>query len=404
MALAAPTVVTGDRSTAVGIAQSRRVVDMRDTIYDYDPDASSMLTVLSRRLQSVVAQNPQYQHLEDQPLPWWDTIATTFTNATATQLTVTNGGYFRIGDILMVTTTSLSAPEILKVNGGTGGAGTAITNNVLNVIRNYSGDQTTGGTAGGSPNGSYITIIGNVNEEMATKRTIKTTTEAAVSNYTQIMRDPFGASNTLQASKLYGGSERSRLRRKFATQHNLTVERAFLFGQKVELTGTNGHKERTTNGLNAVITTNRTNVNGTLTDSALETFCESVFRYGSGTKLLIASRRVSSSLDMIASGRIQTVPRADVYGVAVKEFLSSHGSLLVATSDTLINDYAGYAFAVDLDHVMKRHMSDDQGSREARLNTNIQDPSADGWEDEYLSEVGLHVTNEATMGVLYGIS
>jgi hypothetical protein len=53
---------------------------------------------------------------------------------------------------------------------------------------------------------------------------------------------------------------------------------------------------------------------------------------------------------------------------------------------------------------MKRHMSDDQGSREARLNTNIQDPSADGWEDEYLSEVGLHVTNEATMGVLYGIS
>jgi len=404
MALAAPTVNTGDRSTAVGIEQTRRVVDMRDTIYDYDPDASSMLTVLSRRLNSVECINSTYSHLEDQPLPWWDTIATTWTNATATQVTVSHGSYFRIGDVLLAATSSLSGGEILKVNGGAGGAGTAITNNVLNVVRNYSGDQTTGGTAGGTPNGSFISIITNVNEEMAGKRTIKTTQEVPVSNFAGINRDPFGASNTLQASKLYGGPERPRQRRKFATQHNLTVERAFLFSQKVELTGTNGHKERTTAGLNALIATNRTNINGTLTDAALETFCETVFRYGSKTKLLICSRKVSSALDMIAAGRIQTVPRTDTYGVAVKEFLSNHGSLLVATSDTLINDFAGYAFAVDLDHVMKRHMSDDKGSREARLNTNIQNNAVDGWEEEYLSEVGFHCTNEATHGVMYGIS
>jgi hypothetical protein len=53
---------------------------------------------------------------------------------------------------------------------------------------------------------------------------------------------------------------------------------------------------------------------------------------------------------------------------------------------------------------MKRHMDDDKGSREARLNTNIQNNDVDGWEDEYLSETGLHVTNEATHGVMYGIS
>ncbi len=404
MALAAPTVNTGDRSTAVGIEQTRRVVDMRDTIYDYDGDASPMLTVLSRRLTSIAAINSTYQHLEDQPLPWWDTVSTTFSNATAVQITVAHGTYFRIGDLIEFATTSLSTPEVCKVNGGTGGAGTAITNNVLNVVRNYSGDQVTGGSAAGTPNGSFVSIITNVNEEMATKRTIKTTQEAVVSNYTGINRDPFGASNTLQASKLYGGSERSRQRRKMATQHNLTVERAFFFSQKFELTGTNGHKERATDGLNAVIKTNRTNINGTLTDSGLETFCESVFRYGAGTKLLVCSRKVSSAIDMIAAGRIETVPRADVYGVAVKEFLSNHGSLLIAPSDTLINDWNGYAFAVDLDHVMKRHMEDDKGSREARLNTNINDPSADGWEDEYLSEVGLHTTNEATHGVMYGIT
>jgi hypothetical protein len=404
MALAAPTVNTGDRSTAVGIEQTRRVVDMRDTIYDYDPDATGMLTVMSRRLNSVLAENPSYQHLEDQPLPWWDLIGTTFANATATTFVVTNFSYFRIGDLLFINTSSLSNGEVVKVTGGAGGAGSAITSTTLTIIRNYDGDQVNGGTQAGTPNGSFVSIIGNVNEEMATKRTIKTTQEAVFTNYAGILRDPFGASNTLQASKLYGGKERSRQRTKFATQHNLTVERAFLFSKKSEKTGTNGHKERATGGLNSLIVTNRTNINGTLTDSGLETFCETVFRYGSSTKLLICGRRVSTQLDMIASGRIQTVPRADVYGVAVKEFLSNHGSLLVAVSNTLINDFAGYAFAVDMDHVFKRHMADDKGSREARLNTEIQDPSADGWEDEYLSEVGLHVTNEATHGVMYGIS
>src|SRR5439155_9049399 len=100
--------------------------------------------------------------------------------------------------------------------------------------------------------------------------------------------------------------------------------------------------------------------------------------------------------------RLQIVPRADTYGVAMRQYTSAHGDLLISISDVLMNDYAGYAFAVDMEHVFKRHMNDDMGQREARLNTNIQSPDVDGWEDEYLSEVGLHVTNEAMHGVLFG--
>jgi hypothetical protein len=197
MPIANPTVVTGDRSTTVALQQERRVVDMRDRIYDYDPDASPFLTVLSRRLPAVRAINPVYKHLEDQPLPWWDAIGTTFANATATQVTMTNGLFFRIGDVLLIKTTSLGQGyELLKVNGGTAGANTPITNNVLNVVRNYDGDQVNGGSAAGSPAGTLVAIIGNLNEEMADKRTIKSTTEQVQTNFTQILRDPFGSSRS----------------------------------------------------------------------------------------------------------------------------------------------------------------------------------------------------------------
>jgi hypothetical protein len=89
----------------------------------------------------------------------------------------------------------------------------------------------------------------------------------------------------------------------------------------------------------------------------------------------------------------------------MKRFVSSHGELMFAVSDMLINDYAGYAIAIDLENVAKRYMDDEEGrARDSQLRTNIQDPSADGWIDEYLSEVGLHVTLESAHGVLKGVA
>lgn len=390
----APTVATGIRSTLVGVQSARRVIDMRDRIYDYDPDASPFLTILTKRAARVAASSPEFNHLEDQPLPWWDTLGAAIASTSATTITVTNGSYFRAGDLVLVPTSTLTGGEYMLV--------TSVSTNTLTVTRDWV--NANAGTGGTASSGAAITIVGNVNEENATVRQIKSTTESKVTNYTQIIRTPFGASNTLQASTLYGGKERGRQRRKMMTQHNFECERAFLYGKKRETTGANGHALRSTGGVLSWITTNVTNVNGTLTDATLESFSESLFRYGSATKLVIGSRRFATQLDQIAAGRIQTRSGEDTYGVAIKEFMSSHGRLMVTIDDMLVNDYAGYAIALDMEYLIKRYLSDDQGSREARLNTNIQDPSADGFVDEYLSEIGLHVIMESCHGVLKGIS
>lgn len=390
---AAPTIGTGVRITGANIQQSRRVIEMIDKIFDYDPNTTPFLTILSKRASAVLAESPKFQHLEDQPLPNWTTTSGSH-NATVTTVNVAagTGTYFTAGDLVVVPSAAgFSLPgEVFKV--------TAISTDALTVVRNYDGDQTNGGTITA---GSTIQVYSNTNAENAGMRTVKNTIEAVQTNYTQIIRTPFNASNTLQASKLYGGKERTRLRAKNATQHAFQQERAFLFGKKSETLSTG---ERSTGGILQAISSNTVNANGTLTASTMETFMQSIFRYGSGSKLFMCSRRIASQLDLIGEGKLETVPAGDTYGVSIKRYVTAHGELMVNIHDQFINDYAGLAIAVDMEYVKKRYLSDDMGARDGRLHTDIQNNDVDGWADEYLSEVGLHVQLEAAHGYLYGVA
>ena len=145
---AAPTVVTGVRSSNVGINQDRRVVDMRDKIFEYDPDASPFLTILSKRPGSTKASNSVFKHLEDQPLPWWDLVNGAQT-ATDTSVEVDNGAYFRGGHLVLNPRTG----EIFKVS--------SVASNVLTVIRAYTGDGVNGTAMNDN---DTLAIIGSVSE------------------------------------------------------------------------------------------------------------------------------------------------------------------------------------------------------------------------------------------------
>jgi len=275
--------------------------------------------------------------------------------------------------------------------------------NVLTVVRDWTNNNSgTGGTAALS--GDNVLIIGNVNAEYATVRPILSTTEASAVNYTQIIRTPFGSSSTLGGTTLYGGGDKTYNRMKFATQHAFEVERAALFGQKRETTSGN-YKIRSTGGLLSWITTNVVNAGGTITATTMESLAEKVFRYSSGPKLFMVSRRIMSQLDLIAEGRINTTSGADTYGVKMATYTTGHGELNIKVHDMLKNSYAGYGIVVDLNNVRMRYMKDEEGrTRDALLRTNIEDPSADGWIDEYLSEVGLHVMLEKSHGYMYGVT
>ena len=391
---AAPTVVTGSRLTTVGISSDRRIVEMLDQIFQYDANATPTLAVLSKRAPQAVSGNPKYNHLEDQPLPVKTTITASYSAGTETAIAVATGTgkYFRANDVVLFPTaaSATGAGEIVLVS--------SVSTDTLTVVRQYNGDQTTGGAV---VSGDMIQIIGNLNAEFAGARTVKTTTEATKTNYLQIVRTPYSVSNTLEASNLYGGNDLTYQRQKFATQHALELERTVLFGKKSENTTT---AVRTTDGFLSMVSSNSVNANGTLTWPTVETLFEKVFRYGSPNKLLMVSRKIASQLDQIAEGRIVTNTGETAYGVAIGRLTTAHGNLMTCVNDQLVDNFAGFALCVDLENIKLRYAHGRDGNRLGMLRTNIQANDADGIEEEYLSEVGLQLMLEAAHGYIYGIS
>ena len=393
-----PTVATGYRSaTPTGIASQRLVIEMQDQIYQYDPNKTPMLCILSESAGSK-ASAAVYNHLEDEPLPSWDTLGANLSSGSATSMTVTTGGLYRQGDLILVPKSLAGGkPEVILVNAAPSG------NTLPTVVRDWvNNNGGTGGTAAVS--GDNVTIIGNVNEEASGTRTLLSTTEAAVQNFCQIIKTPFGVSGTLDATATYGPGDYTYQRQKNATQHAFEQERAFLFGTKRSTTGANSRAVRATGGIIYWLSTNAVSAGGTLTHSTMETLCEKVFRYGSGTKVFLVSRRIASQLDNIAEARLETVPAAETYGVKMRRYVSAHGELLVKIHDMLINDYAGTGIVIDMTNVQKRFTVNREGKRDALLRTNIQTPDEDAEKDEYLSEVGLHVHMEKTHGILTGVA
>jgi len=257
-----PTVASNYRSaTPTGIAPQRLIIEMQDQIYQYDPAKTPMLCFLAESSGSK-ASAPVFNHLEDEPLPSWDTLAANVSNGSTATISVTTPTLYRVGDLLLLpTSTAGGKPEVVLV---TIAPGTSPITTTRDWVNNNGG---VGGT--NALSGANILIMGNVNEEGAGSRTMLTTTEAQITNYCQIIRTPWGITGTLDATATYGGPDRVYQAKKAATQHAFEQERAFLFGTKRNTTGTNSRGLRSTGGIYYWLSTNVVNAGGTLTHSTM---------------------------------------------------------------------------------------------------------------------------------------
>ncbi len=378
-----PTMITGSRDT-INIQQAKRVVDMAKEIALLEPDKAP-ITVLLKKMagRKKEAINPEFNWMEDELAPRWDAInySTGYT-AGDTEIVVDNGAYFKVGDVIK----SPTSGEQMLVTG--------VSTNTLTVSRGW------GNTSADTlSDDDKITILSNASTEGSDSPTVKTTKEVKKTNYTQIIRTPFEVTGTEDASEMYGGKDITYLQKKMGIEHSRDIERVFLFGEPKE--DTSGSKPRRfTGGINHWIETNRTNASGTLTEDEFETFCETVFRYGSKKKLLLASFKVVSAINSWGKDKLQIVPKDETYGLSLKRYLSAHGELLIAKHDLLEESYAGYAFCLDPQYIKIRPLR----NRDTQLKTNIQDNDSDTRKDEYMTETGMEFKLEKAHGVLYGVT
>jgi len=250
--------------------------------------------------------------------------------------------------------------------------------------------------------GDSLFIIGNVNEEGASARQVNTTRAAKETNYTQIFRTTMSVTGTEDNVDLYGGKDLPYQRAKAATQHAKDIEKAFWFGQKKSTTGANVRPLRSTGGILEFIETGNgyiQNQGGALTAPDFNTFLREGFTYGNSKKILFAGGLVVQAINEFARGQIQTKVGESTYGVKVSEYMTAFGSISIVHQNMFVEDYAGYAFLLDLDCFKYRYLN----NRDTKLRTNIQAPDVDGTTDEYLTECGLQRMQAPRHALLKGV-
>jgi hypothetical protein len=382
-------------ATHVGLAddldilQNERVVDMDDTISMLDPDVSQFTTMLMK-VGSSPAHSSKIEWLEDELFPRLAALAAGATNVALT-LTVAagQGAYFRVGDVGRNQATG----EAFRV--------TAVAGDVLTVVRGLGNVA-----AAAMNNGDQILIVSNASAQGATMGTRAITKRVHQFNYQQIQRNPYGFTETLLASKLYGGNPRDRERQKKAIEHKRAIEQTLFWGARA-LDASGANPIGFSGGIIEFLSTNVKDVNGALTKTALDTYMRDILQHGSTNKVMFVAPVVAQALSaFLRDAWSPNTTGARLWGAKVDAFLSgAYGFQIPVFVKREWNDfsvaakqYGGWAFIIDMDNVRLRPL------RPTRLVRDIQANDADEYDEEYKTEFSFQLDQERTHGLLKGIT
>lgn len=385
-------VATGQRTTG-NVLSSQRTIDISDDVFLLEADVTPLL-VISRMATKAKTSDPLFSWLNDAGETRFDAVNNGAGYAdNATSVVVDTGTLFAADDVVFVPRTG----ELISV--------TSISTNTLTVVRGVAGS-----TAAALVDNDPLLIIGTAAEEGSRSPEPRSDNPTKVDNYTQIFKTTVEASGTWGSSANVTSEHDWNLqRRKQANEHKKDIEYAFLFGKPATATGANGKPRRFTGGIKHYLDQNTQDAGGTLTEAEWETWMRSGFRYGTGTKTVIASPLVISVLNAYALGKYQVVnDKATTYGVNVMNLVSAHGSVNLVEHKLLEGAvYGGYAFMLDTKGAGLKYRYLDGGpfgSRDTKLLTNRQESDRDGRRDEWISEVGLQVGHAKHHAVLYNVT
>ena len=274
------TYVTGAQTTTT-VLSNQLAIDIGKRISLLEPDVQ-ILTVFSRAAETETAIATKFKWVEDEAKARFDTTSATATSS-ATLIGVTHGTYYQQWDQVLNTRTG----EQFRVD--------AVVANELSVTRAI------GSTGTAMLEGDELFIIGTAQPENDTSKVARSKTPSLVENNTQIFRTPFEISDTgMNVGYMVMPKEWDRLQQNAGIEHAKDIELSLLTGHK-SATNPGSTEDRTTGGVLSFITSNQTDAGGTLSEAEFNAFMLQVMRYGSSSKLAIASG--------VAGARAEQVPR-----------------------------------------------------------------------------------------------
>jgi|688.fasta_scaffold01820_13 hypothetical protein len=388
-----PTLLSGVVDDA-DILSNQRVVDMSPTIAELEPDEAPLTTML-QKVSKRAAYSQKVEWLSDELVPRLTTLSASATSA-ATSLSVpattgaSSGTYFRAGDVIRIASTG----ENCYVTG--------VSADTLYVTRGIGGTSV---TAVSAASGVDVIKVGNAAAEGATLGTLIQTKKVANFNYAQIQRDPWGFTNTLVASKLYGGPEPANEAKKKLIEHKRQLENTLFWGVR-DLNTSGSAPIGYCGGVFQYATTNLTASVGTLTESVFESFLRKAFRYGSQNKVFFCSPLVASALSSFPQGKLAPpAPGITEYGVSLSSYQSASGAkvqIMVKRDwydfQNTSNQYGGIGVMLDMDDITMRPL------RDTVLKPDRQANDEDSIKQEYLTEWSFEMGNEKKHAIISGIT
>jgi hypothetical protein len=381
-------VVTGLEDDQL-ILQNERVIDMDEKIAFLDPDSSQFMTMLMRVARTEGAST-KAEWLEDEYFPRLSSVASGGASDGAT-ITVNagEGVYFRAGDIVRNARTG----QAVRVS--------SVATDTLTVTTHLGRVAFAAASAG-----DQLLIVGNSSLQGATLGTRKITKRVAQFNYHQIQRNPYGFTRSLMASKLYGGPEPMKERRKKAVEHKRAIEYTLFWGVRaLDLTGANPNGMA--GGLYEFVTTNVKNAAGSLTKVLLDQYMRDFLQHGEQNQVLFVSPVVSGAISGFLRDAWQpTSTDTRLWGAKVDGFISGAYGFKVPVVvkrdwndfSTSSGQYGGWAFNVNMDGVELISLRNTELLRDRQAN------DADTYDEEYLTEFSFKVEHERKHGIITGVT
>ena len=376
-------------------AVDERPKDFREMILWANPAGQTPLTALMSKMKKQKTTDPEFSWWEEELNAVRVQVPGGATNA-ATTLTTSAGALNLVpGDVLLVSKTEVAAydnelVEVSAVNSDT----------EIVVIRGAAG--TTAAAIGAN---AYLTKIGNAFPEGASSPGAANTNPNKRYNYTQIFKTAYELTGTTTATKARTGDPLKNDKKRKMFQHAAAQEFAYLLGKKFETTDpTTGKPKRYTGGLREFLTTNATVFSATPTEDTFLDAVYPVFDVDAGNagdqRLVVAGNGFMNSLNKLAknssSTRINFDGVMDVYGMKLQSWILPQGQLGFRTHPLMnthpVLNYS--AFIIDASGIVYRPL------RDTIPQDNIQAPDADTRKGQWLTEAGIEVRHERTMGYI----
>ena len=305
MAYSTPT----QRTTYTNTATQKRVIS--DFISIIDPMEVPLLNYLGhsqanvKKFRLVNTPGTTYEWLEDTYESLSDTVASTnLTNSNAaTTMTVTNGAYFQVGDVLQID----SDAELIWVSG--------ISGNTLTIVRGFGGTTNTTHASNGT-----VYRRTRARTEGADATDSPTTSPTTNYNYSQIFQKTISVSGTRQVVTQYGvPNEYDRELEKAFKELLRDLERVPFYGLRA---AGSASAARSCGGFGTFITTNVTTLSSTaLTQKNIEDAVQNAWSYGGTPKLLVVNAWAQKKIRDMYSPYVRTERSETKGGVIIDKVL-----------------------------------------------------------------------------------